>query len=139
MLGIAKGRTRAAIDLMVWKGIPFDAAAAQVGLKAKSLRNAFSLATVKAYYSAQLQVLRDSTRARNIHRLAEIRDAANNMPAVNAIKALEQIDDIAASSSSMQRAPGLQIVITQAASSPALPSTVTTIDETAVPQALPRE
>jgi hypothetical protein len=59
-------------------------------------------------------VLRDSERARNIHRLVAIRDAANNMPAVNAIKALEQIDDEARGTSAMQRAPGLQIVVVAA-------------------------
>jgi len=37
-------------------------------------------------------VLRSGERPKNIHRLCEIRDAADNMPAVNAIKALEQID-----------------------------------------------
>jgi hypothetical protein len=56
-------------------------------------------------------VLRSSERARNIHRLVAIRDAADNMPAVNAIKALEQIDDEARSTQAMQRAPGLQIVV----------------------------
>jgi hypothetical protein len=66
---------------------------------------------VKAWYLAQLDVLRTSARARNIHRLVAIRDAANNMPAVNAIKALEQIDDEARSTQAMQRAPGLQIVV----------------------------
>jgi hypothetical protein len=30
---------------------------------------------------------------KNIHRLRQIRDAADNMPAVNAIKVLEQIGD----------------------------------------------
>jgi hypothetical protein len=34
---------------------------------------------------ADSTVLRSTERARNIHRLVEIRDAANNMPAVNAI------------------------------------------------------
>jgi hypothetical protein len=38
------------------------------------------------------------------------------MPAVNAIKTLEEIDDIAArAATSLQRAPGLQIVIMPAA------------------------
>jgi hypothetical protein len=37
--------------------------------------------------------LRGATTARNIYRLCEIRDAENNMPAVNAIKALEQLSD----------------------------------------------
>jgi hypothetical protein len=53
-------------------------------------------------------VLRTSERARNIHRLAEIRDAANNMPAVQAIKALEEMRDPAAGAKH-QPTPGLVI------------------------------
>jgi hypothetical protein len=131
-----RGRTRAAIDLMVWRGVPRDMAAAQCGMKAKSLCDAFRLPSVKAYYMAQLEVLRSSERARNIHRLVAIRDAANNMPAVQAIKALEQLDDIAAAQSAgLQRLPGLQIVITSATQ--ALPSDPRVIEHDAqepVPQ-----
>jgi hypothetical protein len=135
-----RGRTRRAVDLMVWQGVPRDQAAAQSGMKAKSLCDAFRLPSVKAYYMAQLQVLRDSERSRNIHRLVQIRDAANNMPAVQAIKALEQLDDIQSNTQSMQRAPGLQIVIQTV--SPALPASAAVIEheaQTAAPQALPRE
>jgi hypothetical protein len=114
LAGLPRGRTRQAIDLMVFQGLPRDMAAAQCGLKPKSLTNAMALPSVKQYYAAQLQVLRDGERARNIHRLVAIRDAADNMPAVNAIKALEQIDDEARSTQAMQRAPGLQIVVVAA-------------------------
>jgi hypothetical protein len=118
---IPKGRTREAIDLMVFDGLDRDTAAARVGMKVQSLRAALHLATVKRYYAQQLDVLRSSERARNIHRLVAIRDAADNMPAVQAIKTLEQLEDEArVSSSGLQRAPGLQIVIVQAAS-PQLP------------------
>jgi hypothetical protein len=121
---------------MVWQGVPRDIAAAQCGMKAKSLCDAFRLPSVKAYYMAQLEVLRSSERARNIHRLAEIRDAADNMPAVQAIKTLEQLDDVAAAQSAgLQRVPGLQIVITQA--TPALPAQPQVIEHDAqapVPQ-----
>jgi hypothetical protein len=49
---------------------------------------------------------------------------------VNAIKALEEIDDIAArAATGLQRAPGLQIVIMPAAS-PSLPSDKPAIDIT---------
>jgi hypothetical protein len=64
-------------------------------------------------------VLRSSERARNIHRLVAIRDAANNMPAVQAIKTLEQIEEASVThSGTMQRAPGLQIVLVQATPQP---------------------
>ena len=124
---------------MVWQGLSRDDAAAQCGLKPKSLYNGFRLPSVKAYYAAQLEVLRSSEKARNIHRLVAIRDAANNMPAVQAIKALEQLEDIAVHSSNVQRNPGLQIVILQSATSPVLPSAPTLEHEPTVPQRLPRE
>ena len=71
---------------------------------------------VMAYYNAGLQVLRASERPKNIKRLQEIRDAADNMPAVQAIKTLEQLSDIEANNrgSGMPVLPGLQIVIVQA-------------------------
>jgi hypothetical protein len=56
-------------------------------------------------------VLRTSERARNIQRLTEIRDKADNMPAVNAIKMLEQIDEASAAAGSAQRAPGVTILV----------------------------
>jgi hypothetical protein len=105
----------------------------------ESLRAALSKPHVKAFYLAQLEVLRSSEKARNIHRLVAIRDAANNMPAVQAIKALEQLEDIATHSSNVQRSPGLQIVIMQSATSPVLPSAPTLEHEPTVPQRLPRE
>jgi hypothetical protein len=129
LAGLPRGRTRQAIDLMVYQGVPRDLAAAQCGMKAKSLCDAFRLPSVKQYYMAQLQVLRDSERARNIHRLVAIRDAADNMPAVNAIKALEQIDDEARSTQAMQRAPGLQIVVVAAPQ--ALPAQTPAIEHNA--------
>jgi hypothetical protein len=39
------------------------------------------------------RVLRARESPANIHRLCEIRDAADNMPAVNAIRALENLDE----------------------------------------------
>jgi hypothetical protein len=59
--------------------------------------------------------LRTSERARNIHRLTEIRDKADNMPAVNAIKMLEQLGDTDGPGSAARTSPGLVIVIQGAA------------------------
>jgi hypothetical protein len=113
---------------MLWQGMDRDTAAKRTGLQPKSLYNAFRKAPVRAYYEAGLQVLRTSARARNIHRLEQIRDAANNMPAVQAIKALEEIDDVV-KAGPMNRAPGLQIVVVQApAASPALPHATPVIE-----------
>lgn len=107
------GKVRAALDLMVWGALPRKDAAEKAGISEHGLYKALRKPPVKAYYLAECEVLRSSSRARNIHRLEEIRDAGNNMPAVNAIKTLEQIgDDPATISSTSQRSPGVVIVIT---------------------------
>ena len=58
-----------------------------------SIRNALQKPHVLAYYKQQREVLRSRESAANIHRLCEIRDAADNMPAVNAIRALDGMDE----------------------------------------------
>src|SRR6516162_1596148 len=92
------GRLKQALDLMVWgdgerRYFPDNEAAAIAGLNVLSIRNALHKPHVHAYYRTQCQVLRARESPANIHRLCEIRDAADNMPAVNAIRALEQIGD----------------------------------------------
>jgi hypothetical protein len=64
----------------------------RAGFTERALYLALEKSEVAAYFNRGLQVLRVGERAANIHRLAEIRDAANNMPAVNAVKALEMLD-----------------------------------------------
>jgi hypothetical protein len=86
-------------------------AAQASGMTDHGVREALRKPHVKAYLLEQMQVLRDSERPRNIHRLAEIRDAANNMPAVQAIRALEEMHDPAAGAKH-QTTPGLVIHIT---------------------------
>lgn len=77
------------------------------------LYSAFRKPHIKAAYLAELEVLRTSERARNIQRLHEIRDAADNMPAVQAIKALMQLDDEGQrpGGGGLASAPGLTVVI----------------------------
>jgi hypothetical protein len=87
------GRLKSAIDRMVWNGMRRPQAAQASGMTDHGVREALRKPHVKAYLLEQMQVLRDSERPRNIHRLAEIRDAANNMPAVQAIRALEEMHD----------------------------------------------
>lgn len=109
------GKNKAAIDAMVWEGLKRSEAAAKAGLKDHALYVALTKPHVKAYYSQQLEVLRTSERARNIHTLAEVRDqTANQMARVQAVKALEQIDDGEQAARGSQTLPGLQIVIVQA-------------------------
>jgi hypothetical protein len=107
-----RGRTGQAIELMVWQGMTRREAANAVGLNEKTLYNAFAMPRVKAFYGRLLEALRTSEKAKNIHRLCAIRDAADNQPAVQAIKVLEQMEEVSATGA-LNRAPGLQIVITQ--------------------------
>ena len=109
--GRVTGKLKVAIDEMVWSGLRRNDAAKLAGMAVHGLREAFRKPHVKAYYRAQLEVLRESERARNIHRLAEIRDAGHNMPAVQAIKALEQLGDEQSGRSSAPATPGLVVVI----------------------------
>ena len=81
-------RVRQAVELMVWDGKPYNEAATESGLTVRAMRLALARPHVMAFYKAELQVLRTSEEPRSIIRLAEIRDAANNMPAVQAAKHL---------------------------------------------------
>jgi hypothetical protein len=111
------GKNKAAIDLMVWEGLKRRDAANQAGLKDHALYVALTKPHVKAYYMEQLDVLRTSERARNIHALVEVRDASGNaMARVGAVKALEQISDEAGSHRSSATPPGLTIIIENGAS-----------------------
>ena len=113
--GRVTGKLRRAIEAMVWEGSCRPDAAKSAGLRDHSLREALRKAHVKAYYRGQLEVLRTSERARNIHRLCEIRDAADNMPAVQAIKAFEQMAEVEPEGGSGQpQTPGLVIRIVSA-------------------------
>jgi hypothetical protein len=117
------GRLKQALDLMVWgdgerRYLPDNEAAAIAGLNVLSIRNALQKPHVLAYYREQREVLRARESPANIHRLCEIRDADNNMPAVNAIKALEMIGDEQTNRPNTPT-PGISIRIVQVSSQPA--------------------
>ena len=82
-------KVRAAIECMVNDGADYQTAAHNAGLSTYALRTALSKPHVAAFLKAQTHVLLSARRPRNIHRLAEIADAENNMPAVNAIKTMD--------------------------------------------------
>lgn len=109
-------KVRTAIHAMVWEGLKRADAAEKAGIKDNSLYIALRRPDVKAFYMRELDVLRTSERARNIHTLAEVRDqTSNQMARVQAVKALEQIDEQAAEGSGRSNAlPGLQIVVVTA-------------------------
>jgi hypothetical protein len=110
-------RIKDAIDVMVERGLDYQAAAVEAGLSTRHMRFQLSKPHVAAYYKAQCQVFRASTTARNLHRLCEIRDADNNMPAVNAIKALELINDEQINKPNTA-SPGVTIRIVNVAAAP---------------------
>jgi hypothetical protein len=113
------GKLKVAIDAMLYDGSRRAEAAQAAGMTDHGLREAFKKPHVKAYYNQGLVVLRESERARNIIRLAEIRDAADNMPAVQAVKALEQLsDDAPAGVADPRSLPGITIRIMQPAPQP---------------------
>jgi hypothetical protein len=72
---------------------------------------------VLAFYRAECDALRNSLKARNLHRLDTIADdSKNDMARVASIKALEQMSDIADERQGKPGAgqlPGLQIIIAQ--------------------------
>lgn len=122
------GKVRVAIDSMVWDGLPRSKAAEFAGLSEHGLYKALRKPPVKAYYMAQLDILRTSERARNIHTLAEVRDqTTNQMARVQAVKALEQIDDSEQASRGSQALPGLQIVIVQGSQPATISATYTEV------------
>lgn len=107
------GKVRAAIDAMVWEGLPRAEAAKAADLSEHGLYKAMRKPPVKAYYLSECEVLRTSGRARRIHRLEEMLEQNDNKAAViNAALALDRMPDEVANRGS-QALPGLQIVIVQ--------------------------
>jgi hypothetical protein len=108
------GKLRHAIEAMVWRGARRTEAAELAGLKDHSLRAALKKPHVIGFYRRELEVLRESERARNIHALTRVRDSDDNkMATVAAVKALEQISEseVDRASSGRARAPGFVIII----------------------------
>ena len=113
-------RVRKAIEHMVNDADDYQRAAAKAGLTTHALRLALAKPHVARYLKEQVQVLRTAQGPRNIHRLCEIRDAANNMPAVNAIKALEQLPEerVAGTSTAAPIGVSIRIVNVQSTETP---------------------
>ena len=122
------GRLKQALDLMVWgdgerRYFPDNEAAAIAGLNVLSIHNALHKPHVHAYYRTQCQVLRARESPANIHRLCEIRDAADNMPAVNAIKTLEGLDEDLMRRNTDTPTPGIVLrIVNVTQSAPIIPS-----------------
>jgi hypothetical protein len=89
------GKLARAIGFMVWEGARRQDAAEKACLKDHSLRAALKKPHVLRHYHAELGVLRESTRAKNFHRLDVIAggEGGNDMAKVAAIKTMEAISD----------------------------------------------
>jgi hypothetical protein len=111
-------RVKRAIELIVHEAMAFDQAAREVNFSLRALRLAMNKPHVMAYYKAECEVFRDCRRARNYQRLTEIADDQNNMPAVNAIKAL-LMDEYEQTTNKQTASPGVTIRIVNVSATPA--------------------
>ena len=110
-------RVKDAIAVMVVDKRRWDDAAREVGLTTRAMRLALEKPHVIAYMRKQLEVSRGARQVANFHRLCEIADAENNMPAVQAIRALEQISD-EQTNTKQTTSPGVTIRIVNVATQP---------------------
>lgn len=125
-------KVRTAVEAMVWQGLHRREAAETAGLAEHSLYQALRKPLVRRFYLAELEVLRTSERARNIHALTGVRDQTENkMATVAAVKALEQLDDSPTSTGIRSSAPGVTIVINGNAPVQAVVHDAVTIDNDA--------
>jgi hypothetical protein len=107
-------RVKDAIDAIVERGIAYNEAAAESGLTTRTMRLALERPHVLAYLKQQLKVLRDARGPRNFHRLCAIADAADNLPAVHAIRALELLSEEVTARRSDTPTPGVVLNIISA-------------------------
>jgi len=122
--GQVTGRLRQACDLMVYNGLSWDKAAVQAGLTVRSMRLAMERPHVLRYLKDSRQVFRVAACSSNILKLVELRDSSPNaMARVQAIKALEGIEDESPGTASRHTMPGLLIII-EHAKPPGTPQTV---------------
>lgn len=110
-IGQVRGKLRTALDAMVWDALPRKQAAEKAGMTEHGLYKALRKAPVRAAYLAELEVLRTSERARNIHALIEVRDQTDNsMARVAAVKAMQATDEVEQSRGAVVT-PGLTVVV----------------------------
>jgi len=106
-----QGKTKAALDLMVWESLTDNQAAVRVGITIGAIRLALKQPHYRAYYREQCEMLRTRENPRNIHALIDVRDNSGNANArVAAVKALEGQSDQQVASS-VTRSPGVVVII----------------------------
>jgi len=116
--GRVTGKLKIAIDRLVWFGDRRADAAAAANLTDHGLRTALRKSHVLAYLRAELALLREGERPRNVHRLAELRDQdENRAAAVKAVQVLEQLTENETQYTPRQ-GPAFQIIVIDAAGKP---------------------
>lgn len=106
------GKLRIAVEAMVWEGLQRKAAAERAEMTDHGLRSAMRKPHVLGYYRAELAALREGERARNVHRLVELRDQDENRnAAVKAVQVLEMTDPALMQRQLQQTSPGIVIRI----------------------------
>ena len=117
------GKLRIAVEAMVWEGLKRPDAAGRAGMTDHGLRSAMRKGHVLAYYRRELGALREGERARNVHRLVELREQDENRnAAVKAIQVLEMTDPEAVRRVGDGTSPGIVIRIIQPAAQPLPPN-----------------
>lgn len=87
-----KPRQRQFVELMVWSGLSHTGAAEKLRVPPRTARWWMRHAAILRAIQVENQVLRASARARNIHRLEELRDQNRNLAA--AVAAARVIEDM---------------------------------------------
>lgn len=116
---------------MVWQGLTDSEAAVHDSVKMNvlSIRLALNKRHVREYVNSQRDVLLAREGPRNVHAMIEVRDQkTNHMARVAAVKALEQLEEVASSPSSrghQLQAPGfvVQVIVQQPSHMPHVQST----------------
>lgn len=103
-------QARAAVEAMVWQGLARREAAAAAGMTDQGLYQALRKPLVKALYLSELQVLRDSEKAKSFHTLCDVRDQTeNHIARVQAVKAMYPNEEIVANRATEQSVAGVVI------------------------------
>jgi hypothetical protein len=104
-------KLKAALDMMVWEGKPWNEAAQVVNFDVSSMRKALERAHVRAYLNQQKEVFRASISSQNTFRLAQIRDQdENKLAALGAIRQLDNRPEEEARAAAA-KSPGIVIFV----------------------------
>jgi hypothetical protein len=123
------GKLRTAVERMIWYGDKRADAAVAAGMTDHGLRAALRKSHVKAAYLAELDLLRTSERARNVHALVDVRDASDN--AMARVAAAKELERSASDQTPFAGAPlraGMVIVVLPAAPASPAPTAPQIID-----------